>query len=296
MRGRFAELVATVRAFVDRCGARLRRLPVVESWREVQRAYVQARGTALAASITLYGFLALFAVTVLAAALLGFLSAGGVHFARDLRNQLGLTGTAARVVHDAVDSARRSRRAATLIGLVGLAWTGTSLAIVIGDAYDAAWRVRRRGFIDRVRGLVWLVGAGVAIGAGALATAAWSVLPAVLGPLDLVVALATNTGLFLWTSWYLPHRRIPLRAILPAAVLGGVGFEVLKLLGAYVVPRLVAHSSEAYGTIGVVFALLAWLLVFGRLVVYVALVEAHGWERRHGEQDVELRVPALPHH
>jgi membrane protein len=295
VRERWAELVATGRAFTERVRARVERLPGAPSLVEVQRSYVQVRGTALAASITLYLFLALFAVTVLAVAVLGFLSAGGAHFARDLPGQLGLTGTAGRLVHDAVDSARRSRRAATLIGIVGLAWTGTSLALVIGVAYDAAWRVRRRGLVDRFRGVVWLAGAAVAIAAGALATAAWSLLPAVLGPLVLIVALATNTALFLWTSWYLPHRRVPLRALLPAAVLGGVCLEALKLVGAYVVPRLVASSSEIYGTIGVVFALLTWLLVIGRIIVYVALVEANGWERHHGERDVEVRVPALPH-
>jgi membrane protein len=221
-------------------------------------------------------------------------AASGADVARNLPSQLGLTGSAARLVRDAVDSAEHSRQAATVIGLVGLAWTGTGLAVVIGDAYDAAWRVRGRGVVDRVRGLVWMAGAGVGIAAGGLATSAWGLLPAALGPLDLLVALATNTALFLWTSWFLPHRRVPLVALLPAAVLGGACLEVLKLLGAYVVPKLVASSSEVYGTIGVVFALLAWLLVFGRVVVYVALFEAHGWERHHGARDVEVRVPALP--
>jgi uncharacterized BrkB/YihY/UPF0761 family membrane protein len=49
---------------------------------------------------------------------------------------------------------------------------------------------------------------------------------------------------------------------------------VLKVLGAYVVPRYVASSSELYGALGAVFALLLWLLVFGRLVVYIAVIEA----------------------
>ena len=67
---------------------------------------------------------------------------------------------------------------------------------------------------------------------------------------------------------------MPLRAIIPAAVLGGVALEGLKVLGAYVVPHLVARSSEVYGTIGVVFALLAWLLIFGRVIVFTAIIEA----------------------
>jgi uncharacterized BrkB/YihY/UPF0761 family membrane protein len=66
------------------------------------------------------------------------------------------------------------------------------------------------------------------------------------------------------------------------------------VLGAYAVPHLVARSSEIYGTIGVVFALLAWLLVFGRVVVSTAIIEARSWERTHRDQRVEMEVPALP--
>ena len=269
-------------------------LPGVSAALDVQRRYTQERGSALAASITLYGFLALFAVTALAIAVLGFLSAGGAHVARDLPNQLGVSGEAARLVRQAVDAARRSRAVATVVGLVGLAWTGTSLAIVVGDAYNAAWRVDRRGLVDRARGLAWLAGAVVPIAAGAAATALWSLLPGFFAPLVVFVSIATNAALFAWTSWILPNRRVPVGALIPAAVLGGVALEALKVLGAYAVPHLVARSSEIYGTIGVVFALLAWLLVFGRVVVYVPIIEARRWEHTHGDQRVELEVPALP--
>ena len=270
------------------------RVPGFRAAVDIQRRYLEARGSALAASITLYGFLALFAVTVLAVAVLGFVSARNANVAQTLTRQLGLTGEAARTVHQAVNTARKRREVATVVGLVGLAWTGTSLAIVIGDAYNAAWHVDRRGLADRALGVVWLVGASLAIAAGGFATAAWSILPDVFAPLVILVTLATNAALLLWTSWILPNRRVPIRILVPAAVLGAVALEALKVIGAYAVPRLVAHSSQLYGTIGVVFALLAWLLVFGRLIVYVALIEARGDERKHGEREVDVEAPALP--
>jgi len=193
-----------------------------------------------------------------------------------------------------VDAARRSRAVATIIGVVGLAWTGTSLAIVVGDAYNAAWQVERRGMIDRALGVVWMAGAVVPIAAGAAATALWSLLPGLFAPLVVVVSVATNAALFTWTSWILPNRRVPVRALILAALLGAVALEVLKVVGAYAVPKLVAHSSEIYGTMGVVFALLAWLLVFGRLVVYTAIVEARRWEGGHADHPVEVNMPTLP--
>ena len=88
------------------------------------------------------------------------------------------------------------------------------------------------------------------------------------------MTLAGNTAVWLWTAWILPNRRAPLRELLVPAVIGAVALEVLKVLGAYVVPRYVTSSSELYGALGAVFALLLWLLVFGRVVVYVAVIEA----------------------
>jgi uncharacterized BrkB/YihY/UPF0761 family membrane protein len=65
--------------------------------------------------------------------------------------------------------------------------------------------------------------------------------------------------------------------MLPAAIVGGVSFEALKLVGTFVIPRIVSRSSELYGAIGAVFALLVWFLVLGRLVVYVTLIEHETW-------------------
>jgi uncharacterized BrkB/YihY/UPF0761 family membrane protein len=95
-----------------------------------------------------------------------------------------------------------------------------------------------------------------------------------------------------WTSWVLPNRRIPLRATVGAAVVGAVGLETLKVLGGYVVPQLVASSSALYGAIGSVFALIAWLWVFGRLVALLTVLEVVMWERSHPEVEVVVRTPA----
>jgi uncharacterized BrkB/YihY/UPF0761 family membrane protein len=117
---------------------------------------------------------------------------------------------------------------------------------------------------------------------------------AVLAARERVIGLAVNTLVWLWTSWILPNRRVPWKALLPAAVVGTVGLEVLKVAGGYVVPKLVARSSALYGTIGVVFALLTWLLVLGRLVVFVTVVEVIGWERWHGTEGSLVSGPAFP--
>ena len=109
---------------------------------------------------------------------------------------------------------------------------------------------------------------------GSFVTAGFAALPRCVAPLVLALSLSVNTVLWLWTSWILPNRpRPPWRKLLPGSITGAIGLEVLKVAGAYVVPLMVAKSSALYGTIGVVFALIAWLWVLGRLVVLVTIVE-----------------------
>ncbi len=55
-----------------------------------------------------------------------------------------------------------------------------------------------------------------------------------------------------------------------------------------------ASSSALYGSIGIIFAIVAWLLFFGRLIVYTASLNVVLWERGHGTVTVELRGPSLP--
>ena len=267
---------------------------IVSRTRAVFQRYNALNGRATAAAITLYGFLALFALAVLAVAIVGFVSSGNDNVAEDIVNWLGVTGTAAKVVTDAVNAASGSARVASVVGIVGLIWVGSSFAVAIAHAYNEAWHVPARVNYERLKGLGWLAAAALMLAAGSFVTAGLTALPAFVAPLVLAVSLGVNTALWMWTSWVLPNRRVPWREVLPAAIVGAVGLELLKIAGGYVVPLLVARSSALYGTIGVVFALLAWLLVLGRLVVFVTVIEVDGWERRHGTEEVTVKVPTLP--
>jgi len=272
---RDAEAAALIRRAFDRL-------------RELQRRYDAIGGPTLAGGVTLYGFLALFALLVLGVAVLGFVSADNSHLAADITRELGLTGDAAKIVTDSVGAAQRSRSLTTVVGVVGIIWLGSSFALVVANAFDAAWHVPGRGWRDRVRGLGWLLGAGVLVVTALGATSLWRLLPGLFAPLVLVTSLAGNAALWMWTSWLLPNRPlIDWRVILVPAVLAALALEVLKVVGAYVVPRYVERSSELYGTIGVVFAILLWLLVLGRVVVYVAVIEAWRGERAEPRPQLE---------
>ena len=247
---------------------------ITERVRAIARRYSELNGRVSAAAITLYGLFALFALCVLAVALVGIFATGNDHVAEDIVSWLGLHGDAATTVIDAVNTAQHSAKVASVVGVVGLVWVGSSFAVSVASAYDVAWGVPSRVVRARLRGLGWLAGGGLLLALGALVTAGFAALPALVAPLVLALSLSVNTVLWLWTSWILPNRPFPSwRQILPGSIVGAIGLEALKIAGAYVVPLMVAKSSALYGTIGVVFALIAWLWVLGRLVVVVTIIE-----------------------
>ena len=263
-----------LRGRVDRVAERVP--PLSYALRVIDR-YNDIHGNVVANSITLTAFLALFALTLLAVAAVGFLDRTNVDVAKEITNALGLTGDAAKVVTQAVGTARKSARFATVIGFIGVVTIGTSFTNAIATAYNVAWGVKGRGLIDRARGLVWLAVIGVCFAANIVVTD-WDH-PAWLGPFLVVVTVAINAVAWAFTSWWLPNRRTTWRARLPAILVGAVTLEILKYIAAVWVPRLIANSSELWGTIGAVFALIAWILVFGRVIAYVAVIEVLEAER-----------------
>jgi membrane protein len=238
----------------------------------------EINGNHVAASITLSAFLALFPLLLVAISVVGFLSSNNPNLARDLVEDLGLTGSAATTMRDAVRAAEDSRRAASVVGFLGLLWSGLGLVGALQYAFNATWEVKGRGLRDKFVGLVWLAGAFVIFAASFGITTGLNYLPGFLAPVGIIAALAVNLALWLWAMKVLPNRDVPWKQLLPGAAFAAVGFEVLKALGSILVPRLVASSEAVYGSLGIVFATLAWLLLFGRLLVYANVLNAVRWE------------------
>jgi membrane protein len=260
----------------------------------VQERYGDLHGNNLAAAVTFQAFVSLFPLLLVAVAIIGWLSGDGTEIAGTVVRELGLTGDAEDAVVDAVAAARESKKAASVIGLASLFWSGLGLVNALQYGYNQVWQVEERGLKDKAVGIAWLAGAVlVFVGAAAITTVLrW--LPGYFAPLGIVVALLVNFALWVWTSKILPNTRIPWKAVIPGAIFAAIGLEVLKAVGAFYVPKMVASSSQLYGTLGVVFALLAWLFFFGRLIIYSAVVNVVRWEKQAGTVTVVTEVPVQP--
>ena len=266
---------------------------------DVQDRVGEINGGFVASAVTVSVFISIFPLLLVAIAAVGFIAAGNDDLAADVIENLGLTGAAAETLTTAIDRAASSRRAASIIGLAGLAWAGSAVAVALQQAVRIPWQERSEGLKDRAFGMAWLV---VAFAGFAAAMALGGVLNAmpdgVPGPLVALVAVALGLGievaLFLWMFWGLGTRRTGWRDLLPGALVAAAGFEVLKLAGTIWVPRMVASSSALYGSLGVVFATLAWLALFSRLLIYASTLNAVRFEAAAGTIEVPIHVPALP--
>lgn len=275
---------------VERWRARFRWLDAVM---RVTDRFGAVGGGPLSASIALSTFVSLFPLLLVAIAVVGFLSSSDSDFATRLISDLGLEGNAATTVRDALEAAEGSRQAATIVGLVGLLWSGLGVVGSLQTALNSVWQVKGRGLLDRAVALGWLAGAGALFLGTAALGPVLNLAPGPVKPLTILLGLALNTVLFTWTYTSLGNVRVGWRVHVAGALLVAVGFEVLKAVGAVYVPRAVASSSALYGSLGVVFAVLAWLLVYGRLIVYGAVVNVLRHEADAGTVTVQIEVPRI---
>jgi uncharacterized BrkB/YihY/UPF0761 family membrane protein len=87
-------------------------------------------------------------------------------------------------------------------------------------------------------------------------------------------------GAWLVVSMQLPHRDVRWRALVPGALLVGVGLLAINAFNIYVTTRLVEGRANTYGALGIAAALLFSLVLVGRLVVVSAELNASLDERR----------------
>jgi len=197
---------------------------------------------------------------------------------------LGLTG----VVSDSVAQASRgsSRWYALLIGIPILLWASRSLLKALIVSHRIVWGDLRRTVpkptvVNTLRFLLFLV-----------AYFALSELARWVGIWTGSTLLRIVTGMALFTVWWLvvsvqlPHGGAGWLAVLPGALVVGIGLELLASLGTYLlVPRL-ESSQSTYGALGLAAGLLFGLFIVSRLVVGAAVLNATLWERRSTQRPV----------
>jgi uncharacterized BrkB/YihY/UPF0761 family membrane protein len=86
-------------------------------------------------------------------------------------------------------------------------------------------------------------------------------------------------GLWLLIANEMPHRHTPWRALLPGAILFGIGIQILGALITYFFAPWAADKQGTYGALGLAAALLLGLFFVCRLMIATAVLNATLYDR-----------------
>ena len=90
-------------------------------------------------------------------------------------------------------------------------------------------------------------------------------------------AIATGIAIFFLIYWILPNGKVPVRRVLPAAIIMGLLSEALKYAYILALPRL--NFQEVYGPFAVSVSMMFWAFLTGLLLLTGAHLSARSWER-----------------
>ncbi|MEU4542627.1 YihY/virulence factor BrkB family protein [Nonomuraea dietziae] len=265
--------------------SRVRWHPVDHVIRTVQRYQLQ-NGDRLAGAVTYFAFLSLFPIIALAFAVFGYVLSERPEISEALRKSIAeqLPGLVDQLNLDQIAQARTS---AGVIGLIGLLYAGLGAI----DALRSALReismttTPPLNFVlGKLRDLATLIMLGVTMIVSALvggfATQATTTVATFLGVETSLGAKLTLAGvgllgsvgadwvMFLIVLGWVARPTRPFRTLAKGALLGAVGFGVLKQVAALLLSTTL--SNPVYGTFAVTAGLLLWINFSARLTLYVA--------------------------
>lgn len=98
-----------------------------------------------------------------------------------------------------------------------------------------------------------------------------------------IVAVIASVIIFFLIYWILPHGRVPLRAVAPAALVTGIAWEAAKYAYEIALPWL--NFQEVYGPFAVSVTMMMWAFFSGMLLLAGAYLSASGREHAVIEND-----------
>ena len=252
--------------------------------------FADDQGPYLAALITYYGFLSLFPLLLLLVTILGFVLQGDPQLQAELVDsalaQFPVIGSQLR---DNVHSLTGSG-AGLAVGILLTLYGCLGVAGAMQNAFNRAWAVPRNRrpnpITSRLRSLLLLpvLGAGILVTTALVslttgADAYGADLGTALRVLAFVLAVIANVGLFMLVFRVLTATEVATRDLRIGAVVAGVGWQVVQIVGTYFVTHVLRGASEAYGVFGLVLGLIAWIYLLS-LVTVLAVETSVVAERR----------------
>jgi membrane protein len=237
-------------------------------WRRLDAVDVINQGTLFAATLLLCFFPFLIVASALA----------GRPVVKTLARYTGLNSQAAADTgHLFAPSAATASAIAGTTSMVFFVLGGVAAATALQQIYERVFDLPHRGMKDIPRRLAWLA---LLIGTALLTGWAGSGLRHAGGPALLAVAgLVWSTGFWWLTMRILLAGRISWRTLFPAACATAVLYVAMEAVFWLFFSSVVISDEKEYGPIGVIFALLSYLIAIG-VVVILGAVAGLAWHER----------------
>ena len=278
---------------VDRVKARIHDVrqhhPVLDHVLRMQEHYGETKGSQQAGAVTYFGFLSVFPVLALAFFVVGWVSKVFPDAQDTLVKAIGqmfpgIIGDGDSQIQ--LDDIENAAGTVGLIGLVGVLYSGLGWLSALRDALIAVFELPDReqpSFVKgKLRDLVTLAIIGLVLLVAVAFTGivsgfskdllGWAGLSAELGwlvqVLAIVLGLLANAVLFFAMFRLLAAPDLPKRALWSGALLGAVGFEILKQVSGLLIRT--TQGQPAFQIFGLALILLVWINYFSRDVLYAA--------------------------
>ena len=205
---------------------------------------------------------------------LGFLVDSIDHTVESLGQQSGLSATIVDAVSTGVEASSRNRLALLVLGLVLLFLASTSGLRALNVVSIVAWELEPRAPKRMVAGsfaftLTITVLAAVHLLANPLYRGGFGT-----DLLATIALTAADTAIAYAALSRLPHGSTGRWALVPGALLFGVGIEALRLITAVYLVGKMSRIGDLYGSLGLAVVILGWLFIIGRLVVTGCMLNA----------------------
>jgi len=242
----------------------------------VIKKYGDDNGGALASNLAYSAFVSIFPLLLILTTILGLVAASNPTIKTDVlnavANQVPLIG---HQLTTSVSELRRSSIIGLIVGFIGLIWGATGLAQAGLFTMEQVWNLpgpARPGYVQRLgRAFLFiaLLGGGVIVTTGMASLTTYLIKGFWLVVLTELLTAAFNTGMYVGAFRALTPKGVPTRRLLPGAIVGGICWTVLQVLGTWLVHHF-WHSDSIYGVFGTVLALLAWIYLAVQVTVYSA--------------------------
>lgn len=269
--------------------------------------YTERHGDHYAAAVTFFSVLSLVPLLMVAFAVGAYVLAFNPQLLQDVQDGIteGVPEGLDDLINGVIAGAIESRAAVGVFGLLGALYAGIGWMTNLREALSEQWAqtpdvpaLPKRVLFDLLAlgglGLA-LVGSfaitGVASGFAAqvlefvgLGEVGWARF--LLGLLGVALGLAANWLIFLWVIARLPRHHATVRSAAKAALLGAVGFEILKLvMTVYLASVLASPSGQIFGPF---LGLLVFAFFASRFLLFVTAWAATAPEN---EQQAPPPVP-----